>query len=149
MIQAGVSGLSSGWAGVPYAPARLYTTIVVMLVAVTLAVLVVRARVANRLLAEIARTLGIFLVVIGTIVYTVAFRGLRPWELAFAWALSVPAIIWFVAQLNRIMMRPLQELEHLGDAIRERNWSALLAGSGQGRPCRRGTCMVRCGMSWR
>ncbi len=118
------------WAGVPYPPARLYTTILVMLVAVAVAVLVVRLRVANRLLAEIARTLGFFLVVIGAIVYTVAFRGLRPWELVIAWALSVPAIVWFVWRLNQIMMRPLEELERLGDAIQSHNWSALLEASG-------------------
>ena len=117
-----------GWAGVPYPPARLYTTIIVMVVAVTIAVLVIRARVANRLLAEISRTLGIFLVVIGAIVYTVAFRGLHPWELVIAWALSVPAIVWFVWRLNQIMMRPLEELERLGDAVQSHNWSALLAG---------------------
>jgi methyl-accepting chemotaxis protein len=109
----------------------LYTTIVVMLVAVAIAVLVVRLRVANRLLAEIARTLGIFLVVIGAIVYTVAFRGLHPWELVLAWALSAPAIVWFVWRLNQIMMRPLEELERLGDAIQSHNWSALLTGTEQ------------------
>lgn len=121
---------AEGWAGVPYPPARLYNTLAVMLAVVVVAVLVVRARVANRLLAEIASTLGIFLLVIGAIVYTVAFRGLRPGELAVAWALSAPAILWFVARLNRIMMRPLGELERLGDAIRERNWGALLAADG-------------------
>ena len=119
-----------GWSGVPYPPARLYTTIIVMLVAVTIAVLVIRAKVANRLLADIARTLGVFLIAIGIIVYTVAFRGLRPWELVLAWALSIPAIVWFVWRLNQIMMRPLEELERLGDAIQSHNWSALLAGSG-------------------
>ncbi|HEU4641347.1 MAG TPA: methyl-accepting chemotaxis protein [Gemmatimonadaceae bacterium] len=121
---------ADGWTGVPYPPARLYTTLAVMLAAVVLTVMVVRSRVANRLIAEIASTLGIFLLVIGAIVYTVAFRGLRPGELALAWVLSVPAIIWFVARLNRIMMRPLDELERLGDAIRARNWGALLAADG-------------------
>ncbi len=130
MMLLDVSMVGGEWTGVPYPPARLYTTILVMLVAVTVAVLVVRLRVANRLLAEIARTLGIFLVVIGVIVYTVAFRGLRPWELALAWALSVPAIVWFVWRLNQIMMRPLEELERLGDAIHSHNWTALLAVSG-------------------
>jgi methyl-accepting chemotaxis protein len=125
-----VSTVSGEWAGVPYPPERLYTTIIVMLVAVTVAVLVIRLRVANRLLAEIARTLGVFLVAIGVIVYTVAFRGLRPWELALAWALSVPAIVWFVWRLNQIMMRPLEELERLGDAIQSHNWAALLAAGG-------------------
>ncbi|HEY9480327.1 MAG TPA: methyl-accepting chemotaxis protein [Gemmatimonadaceae bacterium] len=138
VIVADVLAAGDGWAGVPYPPVRLYTTILVMLVAVTIAVLVIRLRVANRLLAEIARTLGVFLVLIGVIVYTVAFRGLRPWELALAWALSVPAIVWFVWRLNQIMMRPLEELERLGDAIQSHNWSALLTettrvqvGSGQ------------------
>jgi methyl-accepting chemotaxis protein len=130
MMLLDVTMVSGEWAGVPYPPARLYTTIIVMLVAVAVAVLAVRFRVANRLLAEIARTLGIFLVAIGVIVYTVAFRGLRPWELALAWALSVPAIVWFVWRLNQIMMRPLEELERLGDAIQSHNWAALLAASG-------------------
>jgi methyl-accepting chemotaxis protein len=130
MMLLGVLVQGSAWSGVPYPPERLYTTIIVMLVAVTIAVLVVRMRVANRLLAEIARTLGVFLVAIGIIVYTVAFRGLHPGELAIAWALSVPAIVWFVWRLNQIMMRPLDELERLGDAIHSHNWSALLAGNG-------------------
>lgn len=138
MIQPDALAGGSGWAGVPYPPARLYTTIIVMLVAVSVSVLVVRMRVANRLLAEIARTLGIFLVVIGAIVYTVAFRGLRPWELVLAWVLSAPAIVWFVWRLNQIMMRPLEELERLGDAIQAHDWSALLAatapaGAGSGQ----------------
>ena len=132
IIQASVPDLPGAWAGVPYPPARLYLTLAVMLGAVVVAVGIVRARVANRLLAEIASTLGVFLLVIGAIVYTVAFRGLRPWELVLAWALSAPAIAWFVARLNRIMMQPLDELERLGDAIRARQWSVLLAGTGDG-----------------
>jgi methyl-accepting chemotaxis protein len=112
----------------PYPAARLYVTLAVMLAVVTVAVAVVRRRFADRLLAEIATTLGIFLVLIGAIVYTVAFRGLRPLELVLAWLLSVPVIVWFVARLNRTMMRPLEQLDQLGDSIREGRWGALLAG---------------------
>lgn len=49
MIQAGASSFGGGWAGVPHSPTRHYTTIVVMLVAVTLTV---------RALAGAAGTLG-------------------------------------------------------------------------------------------
>ena len=118
------------WREVPYPPARLYMTLGIMLVAVIVAVWLVRMRVANRLIVEIASTLGWFLLVIGTIVYTVAFRGLRPWEVVLAWALSVPVIVWFVRRLNAIMMRPLTELEHLGHSIRSRDWSTLLRSDG-------------------
>ena len=117
------------WAGVPYPTTRLVATLVVMLVVVILAVLVVRARFANQLLAEIATTLGIFLLIIGAIVYTVAFRGLRPVELVIAWALSVPAIVWFVVRLNQIMNRPLEQLQRLGDSLQSGDWGTLLASS--------------------
>jgi methyl-accepting chemotaxis protein len=115
---------------VPYAVSRLYATLAVMLVAIGVAVWIVRKRVANRLIVEITSTLGLFLLGIGTIVYTVAFRGLRPWEVVVAWLLSAPLIAWFVARLSAIMMRPLDELERLGHAIRNRQWSALLGNDG-------------------
>jgi methyl-accepting chemotaxis protein len=118
------------WAGVPYAPVRLYATLGFMLVVVGAGVAVVRVRVASRLLGDIASTLGIFLLAIGTIVYTVAFRGLRPLELAVAWLLSGIAIVWFVVRLNRMMMRPVTLLESLGDAVKRGRWSALLAAEG-------------------
>lgn len=110
-----------------YPAARLYVTLGVMLVVVVGGVAVVRWRFAERLIAEIATTLGIFLLMIGTIVYTVAFRGLQPVEVVVAWLLSGPAIVWFIVQLNRIMMRPLDELERLGESIRDGDWAQLLA----------------------
>jgi methyl-accepting chemotaxis protein len=121
---------AGAWQDVPYPPARLYATLAVMLIAVVAAVWVIRMRVQNRLIVEIASTLGLFLLIIGTLVYTVAFRGLRPWELVVAWTLSVPAIVWFVARLNTIMMRPLGELDRLGQSIRSRDWSSLLQHDG-------------------
>src|SRR5262245_48533798 len=83
-----------------YNPARLYFTLAFMFVFVGAAVAFVRLRYPKRLIADIARTLGIFMLVIGTIVYTVAFRGLRPVEVILAWVLSVGAIAWFVVKLN-------------------------------------------------
>ena len=121
--------MSSGtgiWEGVPYDPGRLYATLLFMLVVVGGAVAVVQRRFARTLLAEIATTLGGFLLTIGAIVYTVSFRGLRNGELVVAWLLSLMAIVWFVHRLNAIMSRPLRLLEELGRAIRDGRWSSLL-----------------------
>ena len=90
---------------VPYPISRLLFTLAFMLVVVTVAVVVVRWRFRHQLLAEIATTLGIFLLAIGTIVYTVAFLGLQPFHMVVAWSLSFVVIVWFVRQLNRIMTR--------------------------------------------
>ena len=122
MAQAGV------WDGVPYEPWRLFGTLAFMLAVVAIAVLAVRWKSSSALLIEISGTLGIFLLIIGTIVYTVAFRGLRFWEMVLAWAISSVAIVWFVGRLNRIMVRPLEELEQLGQAVRRGDWSVLLSG---------------------
>ncbi|HZS61144.1 MAG TPA: methyl-accepting chemotaxis protein [Gemmatimonadaceae bacterium] len=116
----------TSWSGVPYDPNRLYLTLLVMLVVVATVVVIVRTRFRDRLLAEIASTLGIFLLIIGAVVYSVAFRGLRPFELVIAWAISLPAILWFVARLNDIMTRPLAQLEALAESIRKGEWSTLL-----------------------
>jgi methyl-accepting chemotaxis protein len=113
---------------VPYPTSRLVFTLAFMLVVVGAAVLLVRWRFRRQLLAEIATTLGIFLLIIGTIVYTVAFRGLRPLEMVFAWLLSFAAILWFVVRLNRIMTRPLRELDRLGVSLRRGDWGRILAG---------------------
>jgi methyl-accepting chemotaxis protein len=122
--------MTPSWTGVPYDPTRLYLTLAVMAVVVAAAVLIVRRRFRDRLLAEIASTLGAFLLIIGTVVYSVAFRGLRPIELVIAWAISLPAIVWFVYRLNEIMTRPLGQLEALATSIRNGEWSTLLAHTG-------------------
>ena len=77
----------------------------------------------SRLYATLA-----FMVVIGAIVYTVAFRGLRPVEVVIAWILSFGAIAWFVVRLNAIMSRPLALLEQLAGAVRRGDWAMLLRG---------------------
>lgn len=115
------------WEGVPYDPKLLYGTLGFMLVVVVLAVSIVRWRFRDSLIAEIATTLGIFLLIIGTIVYTAAFRGLRPVEMVAAWLLSGVAIAWFVVRLNTIMSKPLKQLDTLSRSIENRDWSTLLA----------------------
>jgi len=112
---------------IPYPMSRLVFTLAFMLVVVVVAVLVVRWRFRHQLLAEIATTLGIFLLIIGTIVYTVAFRGLRASEMVVAWLLSFAAIVWFVTRLNRTMTRPLRELDRLGVSLRRGDWGRILA----------------------
>jgi methyl-accepting chemotaxis protein len=111
-----------------YDPSRLYATLAFMVVFVSAAVAFVRIRYPRRLIADIALTLGVFMVVIGAIVYTVAFRGLRPVEVVIAWILSFGAIAWFVVRLNAIMSRPLALLEQLAGAVRRGDWAMLLRG---------------------
>ncbi|HUQ80718.1 MAG TPA: methyl-accepting chemotaxis protein [Gemmatimonadaceae bacterium] len=113
---------------IAYDPARLYATLAFMFVVVIAAVAFVRIRYPRRLIADIALTLGVFLLIIGTIVYTVAFRGLRPVEVVVAWVLSFGAIAWFVVKLNDIMSRPLGLLEQLASAVRRGDWAMLLKG---------------------
>jgi methyl-accepting chemotaxis protein len=113
---------------VGYDATRLYVTLAFMFVFVSAAVAFVRIRYPKRLIADIALTLGIFMLVIGTIVYTVAFRGLHPFEVVVAWVLSIGAIAWFVVRLNAIMSRPLTLLEDLASAVRRGDWAALLHG---------------------
>jgi methyl-accepting chemotaxis protein len=111
----------------PYPVSRLVFTLAFMFVVVTTAVLVVRWRFRHQLLAEIATTLGIFLLAIGTIVYTVAFFGLQTFHMILAWSASLVVIVWFVRQLNRIMTRPLRELDRLGVSLRRGDWGRILA----------------------
>lgn len=109
-----------------YDVTRLYATLAFMYVVVLGAVAFVRFRFSRRLIAKIAGTLGVFLLVIGTIVYTVAFRGLQPVEVVIGWVLSFAVIAWFVVRLNAIMSRPLALLEQLAGAVRRGDWAMLL-----------------------
>jgi PAS domain S-box-containing protein len=90
------------WELVPYPASRLAYTLLFMVFVVGTAVLVVRRTSPNRLFSQLVTTLGIFLTVIGTIVYTVAFRGLHPIEMVLSWTISAVAIYWFLASMNRI-----------------------------------------------
>ena len=126
MFPAAPSMLLDLWAGIPYAPARLFWTLVFMFVAVGGVVLAVRHWMHGSVIADIASTLGAFLLVIGVIVYTVAFRGLRTGELVLGWVLSAVAITWVVRRLNMLARRPLAELEEVGNSIRRGDWSSML-----------------------
>jgi methyl-accepting chemotaxis protein len=120
------------WRDVPYPAERLVWSLLLMFVVVVGAVVAARRFFRGRLLAELATTLGVFLGVVGSIIYTVAFRGLRPWEVVVAWVISGGVILWFVLRLDAVMMRPLDELQRLGDAIRRGEWAAMLHDQGQG-----------------
>jgi methyl-accepting chemotaxis protein len=130
MVALPIAAVPGIWAGVPYPMGRLVFTLLFMFVLVGAALGFVRWRFANRLLAEIANAIGIFLLVIGTIVYTVAFRGLRPLEMVVAWLVSAIATYWFVIRMNAIMTRPLDHLERLSKSIQEGDWASLLSSDG-------------------
>jgi methyl-accepting chemotaxis protein len=106
---------------------RLGVTLGIMFTVVIGAVAYVRWKYRRQLIAEIAFTLGAFLLAIGTIVYTVAFYGLQPFHMVLAWSGSLVAIVLFVRKLNQIMTRPLRELDRLGVSLRRGDWSRLLA----------------------
>ena len=114
------------WDGVPYAPARLYWTLAFMFVAVGGVVFVVRRWLRGSVLADIASTLGIFLLVIGLIVYAVAFRGLRTSEVVVGWIISAAAIVWVVRRLDTLARRPIAQLEDVGHSIRRGDWNSVL-----------------------
>ena len=128
MIPLVITSLTLQEGGPAYEISRLYATLAFMFVVVGGAVAFVRIRYPHRLIADIAWTLGVFLLIIGTIVYTVAFRGLQFTEVVIAWMLSFLAIAWFVMRLNTIMSRPLDLLEQLAAAVRRGDWARLLDG---------------------
>ena len=102
------TGLAQIGATVGYAPypiSRLVYTLLFMVFVLGTAVFVVRRTSTNRLFSQLVTTLGVFLLIIGTIVYTVAFRGLQLVEMILSWSISVGAIYWFLGSMNRIARR--------------------------------------------
>lgn len=97
-----VVGAVSIWQVVPHPVSRLIYTLLFMVFVLGTAMLAVRRFSSNRLFSRIVTTLGIFLLVIGTIVYTVAFRGLQLVEMILSWSISAGAIYWFLGRMNRI-----------------------------------------------
>ncbi len=90
------------WETHPYPVSRLVYTLLFMIFVLGTAIFVVRHTSRNRLFSQVVTTLGIFLLVIGTIVYTVAFRGLQLVEMILSWSVSAAAIYWFLGRMNRI-----------------------------------------------
>lgn len=102
MIRPLVAQIGATWQSLPYPVSRLGYTLLFMVFVLGMAVFVVRRGSRNRLFSQIVTTLGIFLVVIGTIVYTVAFRGLQLVEMVLSWSVSAAAIYWLLGRMNRI-----------------------------------------------
>jgi len=92
----------STWEPGPYPVSRLIYTLLFMVLVLGTAMFVVRRSSPNSLFSRVVTTLGIFLLVIGTIVYTVAFRGLQFVEMVLSWSVSAAAIYWFLGRMNRI-----------------------------------------------
>lgn len=86
----------------PYPLSRLIYTLLFMVFVLGAAIFAVRRGSHNSLFSRVVTTLGIFLLVIGTIVYTVAFRGLQLVEMVLSWTVSAAAIYWFLGRMNRI-----------------------------------------------
>jgi two-component system cell cycle sensor histidine kinase/response regulator CckA len=86
----------------PYPLSRLIYTLLFMVFVLGTAIFAVRRGSPNSLFSQVVTTLGIFLLVIGTIVYTVAFRGLQLIEMVLSWTVSAAAIYWFLGRMNRI-----------------------------------------------
>ncbi|MGQ0537776.1 MAG: methyl-accepting chemotaxis protein [Gemmatimonadaceae bacterium] len=129
------------WGDVPYPPVRLYATLAFMFIVVGVAIAVTRRWFRASVLADVAGTLGIFLLVIGTIVYVSAFRGLRTAEVVVAWVFSGIAIVWFVRRLDGLMRRPLVQLERVGDAIGRGDWTSAIGQHGDGDASRIGSAL--------
>jgi two-component system cell cycle sensor histidine kinase/response regulator CckA len=102
MIVLPVAQLGSTWQSLPHPVSRLVYTLLFMVFVLGTAMFVVRRTSPNSLFSRVVTTLGVFLLVIGTIVYTVAFRGLQFIEMVLSWSVSAAAIYWFLDRMNRI-----------------------------------------------
>jgi two-component system cell cycle sensor histidine kinase/response regulator CckA len=97
-----VAQVGATWDSLPHPVSRLVYTLLFMVFVLGAAIFAVRRRSPNSLFSQVVTTLGIFLLVIGTIVYTVAFRGLQLVEMVLSWTVSAAAIYWFLGRMNRI-----------------------------------------------
>lgn len=102
MITALVAQISPIWESHPYPVSRLVYTLLFMVFVLGTAIFAVRRSSRNRLFSQVVTTLGVFLLVIGTIVYTVAFRGLQLVEMVLSWLVSAAAIYWFLGRMSKI-----------------------------------------------
>lgn len=72
----------AAWGSLPHPVSRLVYTLIFMVFVLGTAIIAVRRTSRNRLFSQVVTTLGVFLLIIGTMVYTVAFRGLQFAEMA-------------------------------------------------------------------
>jgi two-component system cell cycle sensor histidine kinase/response regulator CckA len=97
-----VAQAGTTWESLPHPVSRLVYTLLFMVFVLGTAIFAVRRSSPNSLFSQVVTTLGVFLLVIGTIVYTVAFRGLQLVEMVLSWTVSAAAIYWFLGRMNRI-----------------------------------------------
>lgn len=116
MIGGMVAQIAPATGAMAYPVARLLYTLLFMVFVLGTAMIVVRRMSTNRLFTQIVTTLGFFLMVIGTNVYTVSFRGLHLVEMTLGWFASAGAIYWF---LNRMHAIARAETESRLAAIKE------------------------------
>ena len=102
MIRLLMAQVAAAWGSLPHPVSRLVYTLIFMVFVLGTAIIVVRRTSRNRLFSQVVTTLGVFLLIIGTIVYTVAFRGLQFVEMVVSWTVSAAAIYWFLGRMNRI-----------------------------------------------
>jgi PAS domain S-box-containing protein len=102
MIRRLLAQISPTWQSHAYPISRLVYTLLFMVFVLGTAVFAVRRTSANRLFSQLVTTLGMFLLIIGAIVYTVAFRGLQFVEMVLSWSVSAGAIYWFLGRMNGI-----------------------------------------------
>ena len=77
------------WAGVPYDRTKLWVALGLLAGIVVLVRLAVRARFRNRpLFIELVNVTATFLLIVCSVIYIVAFRGLRLSELTVAWIIA-------------------------------------------------------------
>ena len=114
------------WADVPYERTRLWFALTLLFGIVVLVMVVVRSRFRNRpLFNELVRTTAIFLLIVCSVIYVVAFRGLRLAELTVAWMIAWATIAWAVLKYHRITTRPFDRIGELGIALRRGEYEAL------------------------
>lgn len=111
---------------------RLVYTLLFMTLVVGGAVAGVRARTSNKLLSEITTTLGIFMLVIGTIVYTVAFRGLRLTEMVVSWTVSGVAIAWFLRRMHAITAAETTQTRDAAVNASEARFQSIIENAAEG-----------------
>src|SRR5829696_2699322 len=125
----GEGGLWSDlWADVPYDRTRLWVALALLFAVVMMVVILLRSRFRDRpLFNELVRTTAIFLLIVCTVIYIVAFRGLRVAELTAAWAIGWATIAWAVLRYHRLTTRPFRRIADLGAALRRGEYGALAA----------------------
>ncbi|HKG92610.1 MAG TPA: methyl-accepting chemotaxis protein [Gemmatimonadaceae bacterium] len=124
-----MSGWWSGlWADVPYDRTRLWVALALLFGIVLLVMVAVRRRFRSRpLFVQLVDITARFLLIVCTVIYIVAFRGLRLGELTVAWLVAWATIGWAVFRYHRITTQPFERIGDLGASLRRGDYEALEA----------------------